>query len=209
MKILFWTGWTFFRVVATIIFRVKIRGAENIPQDGGFILASNHISYYDPPLVGCCTSREVYFFAKRELFRNRLFSSILLRVNARPVNRAGVDRSAIESAVEILKSGNGLTVFPEGTRSKTNDFLPVKPGIGMIARQAEVSIVPAFIQGANQLWNCFIGKTRLSVSYGAPISSQWVKSQPDNKDGYLAIADEIMNRIKELKEALPKPAFHV
>ena len=206
MKILFWTGWTFFRIVATILFRVKIIGAENIPQTGGFILASNHISYYDPPLVSCCNKREVYFFAKRELFRFKPFGWVLLRVNARPVNRAGVDRTAIESAVEILKSGNGLTVFPEGTRSKTKDFLPIKPGIGMIARQAEVTIVPAYIHGANQLWNCFIGRTRLSVSYGAPISAEWVKSQEMTKDGYLAIADEIMGRIKRLKQVLTETA---
>jgi 1-acyl-sn-glycerol-3-phosphate acyltransferase len=204
MKILFWTGWTFFRIVATIIFRVKIIGADNIPKMGGFILASNHVSYYDPPLVGSCNSREVYFFAKRELFRFKPFGWVLLRVNARPVNRAGVDRSAIESAVEILKSGNGLTVFPEGTRSKTKDFLPVKPGIGLIARQAEVAIVPTYIHGANQLWNCFIGRTRLSVSYGEPISAAWVKSQEMTKEGYLVIADEIMGRIRQLKNELLK-----
>ncbi|MGH8014912.1 MAG: lysophospholipid acyltransferase family protein [Candidatus Zixiibacteriota bacterium] len=202
MKILFWTGWTFFRIVATIVFRVKIKGAENIPREGGFILASNHISYYDPPLVGCCISREVYFFAKRELFRFKPFGAILLRVNARPVNRAGVDRAAIETAIEILKSGNGLTVFPEGTRSKTNEFLPVKPGIGMIARLGAAPIIPAYIHGTNQLWNCLIGRTRLSVSYGEPISREWVGSQPESKEGYLVIADEIMSRIKGLKEAL-------
>ena len=202
MKILYWTGWTFFRVVATIIFRVKIIGRENVPKGTGFILASNHISYFDPPLVGCCVKREFYFFAKRELFRFKLFGWVLYQVNARPVNRAGVDRAAIDTAIEILKSGNALTVFPEGTRSKTKDFLPVKPGIGMIARQAEAAIVPAYIHGANQLWNCFIGRTRLSVSYGEPISAEWVKLQMMDKDGYLAIADEIMNRIRGLKEKL-------
>ncbi len=202
MKILFWTGWSFFRIIASLIFRVKIIGAGNIPQKGGFILASNHISYYDPPLVSCCINREVYFFAKRELFRLKPFGEILLRVNARPVNRAGVDRSAIESAVEILKSGHGLTVFPEGTRSKTKDFLPIKPGIGLIARQAEVPIVPCYIHGANQLLNCFTGRTRLSVSYGEPITAEWVKSRELTKEGYLAIADEIMGRIVMLKSDL-------
>lgn len=202
MKILFWTGWSFFRIVATIIFRVKIIGAQNIPKTGGFILASNHISYYDPPLVSCCVRHEVYFFAKRELFKFKPFGWVLFNVNARPVNRAGVDRAAIESAIEILKSGNGLTVFPEGTRSKTDDFLPIKPGIGMIARQAEVAIVPAYIHGANQLWNCFIGRTRLSVSYGEAIIAEWVKSQEMSKEGYLAIADEIMGRIRRLKGEL-------
>lgn len=205
MKILYWTGWTFFRIVATIIFRVKIIGAEFIPKGTGFILACNHISYYDPPLVGCCVRRNFYFFAKRELFRFKPFGWILNRVNARPVNRAGVDRAAIETAVDILKGGNALTVFPEGTRSKTREFLPVKPGIGMIARQAEVPIVPAYIHGTNQLWNCLIGRTRLSVSYGEPISAEWIMSQEMAKDGYLAIADEIMNRMRLLKEDLSRP----
>jgi 1-acyl-sn-glycerol-3-phosphate acyltransferase len=200
MKILFWTGWSFFRLVAKTIFRVRVTGAENIPRTGAFILASNHISYFDPPLVGCCITREVYFFAKKELFSFKPFGFILNRVNARPVKRGAIDRAALETAIEILKAGNGLTVFPEGTRSKADDFLPVKPGVGMIARQAEVTIVPAFIHGANRLWDCFWGKTRLAVKYGAPISADWIKSIPVDKKGYEAIADEIMARIRELKK---------
>ena len=72
----------------------------------------------------------------------------------------------------------------------------------MIARQAGVAIVPAYIHGANQLWNCFIGRTRLLVSYGEPITAEWVKSQEMTKEGYLAIADEIMGRIRKLKEEI-------
>jgi 1-acyl-sn-glycerol-3-phosphate acyltransferase len=200
MKILYWLGWTFFRVVATVIFRVKVKGRKNVPKGTGFVLASNHISYYDPPLVGCCVRREFYFFAKKELFGFRLFGWVLMRVNARPVNRAGVDRAAIDTAVEILKAGHALTVFPEGTRSKTKDFLPVKPGIGMIARQSGVQIVPAYIHGANQLWNCFIGRTRLTVTYGKPIPAEWVTAQAENKEGYLIIAEKIMDEIRGLKE---------
>jgi len=202
MKILFWTGWAFFRLVAAIVFRVKIIGAENIPDSAAFILASNHISYYDPPLVGCCCKREVFFFTKKELFRFKPFGAILLRVNALPVNRAAIDRAAIETAVEVLKKGYGLTMFPEGTRSKTDGFLPVKPGVGMIARQAVVPIVPAYIHGANQLWNCFLGRTHLSVSYGKPIPAEWVKSVDASKEGYESIANEIISRIGKLKTAL-------
>lgn len=204
MKILFWTGWSFFRFVAKIIYRVRVTGTENIPKTGAFILASNHISYFDPPLVGCCITREVYFFAKKELFNFKPFGFVLNRVNARPVKRGAIDRTAIETAVEILKSGNGLTVFPEGTRSKTDDFLPVKPGVGMIARQAEVAIVPAFIHGANRLSDCFWGKTKLTVKYGKPITADWVRSVGFDKEGYLRIADEIMNRIREIKSEYQK-----
>ena len=75
----------------------------------------------------------------------------------------------------------------------------------MIARQAEIAIVPAYIHGANQLWNCFIGRTRLSVSYGEPITAEWVKSQQMTKEGYLAIADEIMGRMKRLKIERTEP----
>jgi 1-acyl-sn-glycerol-3-phosphate acyltransferase len=199
MKILYWTGWTISRLVAKIIYRVKVSGTNNIPQSGAFILASNHISYFDPPLVGSCITREVYFFAKKELFNFKPFGFVLNRVNARPVKRGVIDRSALETAIEILKAGKALTVFPEGTRSKTDDFLPPKPGIGMIAREAGVSIVPAFIHGANRLSDCFWGKTRLTVKYGGPISAEWVKCQSAEKEGYLSIAGEIMKRIGKLK----------
>lgn len=201
MKILYWIGRTGTHVLGKLLFGIRIQGVEHIPREGGFILASNHISYYDPPLVGSYIPRELFFFAKKELFSGRLFGAILRRVNARPVRRGQMDRDALKMSVQIIHDGYGLTVFPEGTRSKTKNFLPPKPGIGLLAAQARCPIVPAYIHGANHLKDCFWRRDRLSIDYGEPISAEWISSLPAEKDSYLAIAAEVMARIAALKEA--------
>ncbi len=198
MKILYYLGWKLTRIISKFLFRVRVTGVENVPTSGGFILASNHTSYFDPPLVGCWIKRPLYFFAKKELFRNPLFGAILRRVNALPVKRGVIDRHALQLAVETIKKGNGLTVFPEGTRSRDGKLRSPKPGIGMIARHAECPIVPAFLSGSNTLWKCFVGKAKLTVTYGAPLPAEWVTSFPRDKEGYQNIARGIMEHIGKL-----------
>ncbi len=199
MNWFFWIFWLYFNLLF-FVFRGKVFGRENIPESGPFILASNHISYYDPPLVGAGCKREVYFFAKRELFKYLPVRAFLVRVNAHPVSRGKFDRGAIESAIEILKGGNGLAVFPEGTRALKGEFLPVKPGVGMIARKAEAPIVPVYIHGSDRLWKCFFGRAKLRIIYGESLSKEYVTSFESDKESYRTISEEIMNRIKAIKE---------
>jgi len=177
---------------------MNIRGQENVPSSGGFILAANHISYYDPPLLGCTIRRPIYFLAKEGLFHNPLFGWILRSVNTLPVKRGAFDRRAVQLCVDTISKGNGLLVFPEGTRSKTGELMEPKAGIGLIARQAACPIVPARIQGSNHMSRCFWGREKLRVDIGEPISAEWVSSQSLDKDGYLAITQEVMGRIRSL-----------
>jgi 1-acyl-sn-glycerol-3-phosphate acyltransferase len=200
MNIPFWTGWSSFRLFTTLVCRCKSYGTENIPKSGGFIIATNHISYYDPPLAGSRIKREQFFFAKKELFKNPLVRSILLAVNARPVKRGVIDRGAIDTAVQAIKDGYALTVFPEGTRSRTGDFLDPKPGIGLIAHQAGCPILPGFIQGFDRIKDCIAGRAKMLTIYGEPIPADWVKSLPAEKESYLKIAETVMDRIRALRK---------
>ncbi|HWR82431.1 MAG TPA: lysophospholipid acyltransferase family protein [Candidatus Deferrimicrobium sp.] len=202
MTVAYWVGRNLTRAISKVVFRVRVLGQEHIPQSGGFVLACNHASYFDPPLVGSCTSREVYFFAKKELFDFRLFGALLRRVNAMPVKRGTIDRTALESAVDVIRKGYGLTIFPEGTRAEGDAFLPPKTGIGLIAHQARCLVVPAYLHGTNKLTRCLTGPSRLSVVFGEPVSEAWIRSQPDDRDGYWSITREVMERIKLLKERL-------
>ncbi len=200
MRLIYRLGWLAARLTSALIFRSKVTGREFLPTAGGFILASNHISYYDPPLVGSYISRNMYYFGKRELFKQPIIGAILRKVNTLPVRRGTVDRAALDMAVEAVCNGNGLVVFPEGTRSRTGDFLKPKPGVGMIALRADCPIVPVFISGFDRPRDCILGKSRGRISYGEPFSVDWVRSHPADKSGYIAIAEAVMERIGQLRD---------
>ena len=200
MKILYYTGWTLWRIVSKLIFRIKVTGQENFPKEGGFLLATNHISYYDPLQAGSWAPRQMYFLAKKELFKNPVFGAIIHRTNALPVSRGQVDREALRLSFEVIKNGDGLLIFPEGTRSKTDDFLEPKLGIGMMAHRAHCPVIPGYIQGTNKLADSFWGRVRMRMDYGEPISAEWIASQPADKQGYAIIVNEIMSRIRLLRD---------
>lgn len=196
-------GWSVTRLVSTLIFRIRVRGQEHIPKTGGFIIATNHASVYDPLLVGSWSSREVYFFAKKELFENKVFGEVIRRTNALPVKRGAVDRDALKASVGVINRGYGLVFFPEGTRSKTHHFLPPKPGLGLLATMARCPIIPGYVHGSNRLKDCFRGRTRLSITFGEPLSGEWVKSFSSDRESWEAISVEAMRRIAALAAEIP------
>jgi len=199
MHILYWTGRALTRVLSRTLFGWQVTGREHVPPTGGFILAGNHISYYDPNLLGSSISREVYFFGKEELFSIPVVGWAIRRTNAMPVKRGAVDRAALKMAIGTIQKGHGLTIFPEGTRSKTGDFLEPRAGVGLIASHAKCPIVPVYIHGSNRLKECFGRRGQLSVTIGEPFSADWVASFGDNKEGYLDISRAVMARIAELQ----------
>ena len=178
----------------------KVEGKENICKQNGAIIASNHRSYVDPPVLGAAVPKELYFLAKRELFENRLFGWLISKLNAVPINRDRIDKKGLKRAVEILNQGNLLLVFPEGTRSRKDEFLEPKLGIGKLALEAEVPIVPAFINNTRHFLKSLFRSERVTVSFGEPLDLNHRRAFPKNKEGYQKIADEVMSRIKKLRE---------
>jgi 1-acyl-sn-glycerol-3-phosphate acyltransferase len=207
MRLLYGFSWMFVRGIARSIFHLKIINEDNIPGKGGFIVACNHISLADPPLVGISIKRPVHFVAKKELFRNRLFGGLIRGLNAHPIRRNAIDRQALELTTRLLREGNGIIIFPEGSRSKSGQFRPAKPGIGMIARKLSAAVVPAYISGSNHLKNCFWGREKLVIIFGKPLDSGVVVNYDNSKEGYRKLADDIMARIKELKDELRKKSI--
>ncbi|HLG93727.1 MAG TPA: lysophospholipid acyltransferase family protein, partial [candidate division Zixibacteria bacterium] len=126
---------------------------------------------------------------------------IIRNLNAFPISRGKYDRQALEAAIEVLKKGGALIVFPEGTRSRRKgEFLPPKAGIGVLAKEGGVSIVPTYISGPDELPKVFFSFGRVKVIFGKPIPKEWVMSVPEGKIGYQRIAKEVMLRIGELKK---------
>ncbi|MFA5062641.1 MAG: lysophospholipid acyltransferase family protein [Candidatus Omnitrophota bacterium] len=135
-------------LLCKLFFRIEFKGREFIPETGGFILVSNHFSYLDPIAVGTACPRSVSFMAKNTLFNYPVLSGWLKAVNVIPVRRGSADLSAIRKALSNAKSGNGLALFPEGTRrTKETAFVDPEPGAGFLADKLNVPVIPAFVSG--------------------------------------------------------------
>ena len=173
-----------------IIYRAEVHDQENVPKEGGAIIAANHISLWDPPFVGAFCPRRVSFMAKKELFENSIFSSIITSLGAFPVNRGAADRNAIKTALTVLGEGKCLGLFPEGTRSKSGKLGEPEAGIGLIAYKANVPIVPVAITGTN-------GKglfPKFTIRFGKPIPA----GDPKDKKLMTTLPTQIMTEIQKL-----------
>jgi 1-acyl-sn-glycerol-3-phosphate acyltransferase len=189
--------------LSRILFRFEVKGTEYIPQRDGALIASNHTSYFDPPLIGMAAPRHIFYFAKEELFDS--FLGPLIRfVNAIPVNRNQLDRKTLKQLLNIIGSGEVLLVFPEGTRSHNGELQEGKAGIGLLAYYARVPVIPAYISGSHDILprNAkFIHFKKCSVQFGPPVELAQFYSEAKTKDMYYRISQEIMNSIKQLKES--------
>ncbi|MEK6680423.1 MAG: lysophospholipid acyltransferase family protein [Nitrospirota bacterium] len=195
-----------FFIIAKVFFRVKVIGHSNIPKKGGVIIASNHVSYLDPPFVGCVISRRVNYMARDDLFRNPVFAWILRKWKSFPVKRGTGDRGAIKEAVRRLKKGEPMLLFPEGTRSRDGRLREGKAGVGIIVALSGVKVVPAYIKGSEEVLPRDSKRLRFKkviVSFGKPIDfTGMIEENRGNKDLYSDISKRIMERIAELKEEL-------
>jgi len=180
-------------LVFKILFRLQIKGSDNIPRRGGFILASNHVSFLDPIALAAGTSRHLNFMARHDLFKG-FFGKFISAVGAFQVKRGKPDLSAIKEAMHRVESGGGLLLFPEGERKIDNGSGEPQPGIGFLASKLEVPVVPAFISGADRAWPKdakFLKLEKIKVVFGQQINIK--RGLP-----YQDIAMLIMDRIKLL-----------
>lgn len=200
MRTHYFLGWLAINIMLRIFWRFKKKGAEFIPKEGGVIIASNHVAYVDPPFLGAASPRELHYFAKSELFENGLFGWLIRKYNAIPISRGSFDRQGISQATNLLRKKRALLLFPEGTRSRDGNLLEPKLGIGKIALEAGVPVVPVYIANSKNLLSAFRGRKKLAILFGSPILESRLNGVPKNKEGYKKIGQEIMSRIKMLKE---------
>lgn len=130
---------------------LRVRGLENVPSDGPLIVASNHVSFADPPVVSCSMPRAVHFMAKEELFKPPVFGPLIASLKAFPVSRGAGDKAAIKKALEVLAQGHALLVFPEGTRGDGEELLPFQSGVALLAKRSGANVLPFGICGSRKL----------------------------------------------------------
>jgi 1-acyl-sn-glycerol-3-phosphate acyltransferase len=152
--------------VFNVTARLRVRNIANLPQSGPFIIASNHLSWTDIPLIAMPVRRKVVYMAKEEYFSSKL-AWLVRFLGAFPVKRGEADRQALRAGEEQLKKGNILVIFPEGTRSRTRTMATGHSGIGLVALRSGVPVVPVAIWGSENALKKF--GTPITISYGEPI----------------------------------------
>ncbi|HEY0456921.1 MAG TPA: lysophospholipid acyltransferase family protein, partial [Verrucomicrobiae bacterium] len=172
MNIYYSIGWHFYRALYRFYFGWRVYGSEDVPLSGPVILASNHASYLDPPLVGSGLHRDINYLARENLFRFPVVGFILRKVNAVPVDRDGGGASGLRAILERLLAGGAIILFPEGTRTRDGNLQPARSGIGLTVIKSGAPVVPVRVFGTFEAFNRFHKFPRartVIVKYGKPM----------------------------------------
>lgn len=179
------------------IFRVKVEGGENLPDEGSFIVACNHICDADPVILAVAVKnrRPIRFMAKKELFKVPLLAQLVKALGAFPVDRGGADVGALKYSLKLLQNGEVVGIFPQGTRHPNvhPKESTVRNGVGMLAKRSGAMILPACIETKNFKMIPFFRRTY--VRFGTPYMPTYTL---EGSDAYAEIANEAFDRILSL-----------
>lgn len=208
MGILYRLGWLFFRLLFATCFRWRYFNPERVPLAGPVILASNHASFLDPPLVGAPLSRPLAYLARDTLFRFPVIGALLRAWNAVPVDRDGGGAGGLRRILEAVGTGQGIIIFPEGTRSRDGNLQPARTGIGLIVLKSEAPVVPVRVFGTFEAYGRHLRFPRphpIAVKFGRPLHFESLRLEAQTcskarlKQIYQEITDQIMSAIAGLK----------
>lgn len=180
------------------VFGLRYSGAENIPPSGGVLLAANHKSYLDPPVVGAGLSRELRYFAKRQLFEIPILGAIIRDCGGFPVDREAFDRRAVSTALQIVRSGGALLVFPEGTRIRKRGLGEPREGIALLALESGVPVVPVHVASAWEPRRTLFRRIPVQVRYGAPLVFESLPRGIERRTQYAQVSQQIFAAIAAL-----------
>jgi 1-acyl-sn-glycerol-3-phosphate acyltransferase len=201
-------GWLFFRAVFKIYFRWRVYNPERVPLQDGVILAANHASYIDPPLVGAGVRRMINFLARETLFHVPGLAAILRSWKVVPVDRDAGTGRGLKTILNRLEQGGAIILFPEGTRTRDGNFQPARSGIGLTVIKSDAPVVPVRVFGTFEAYGRarkFPRPMRLQVKYGKPLLFEKERAEAKTcakdrlKQIYQEIADKIMAEITTLE----------
>ena len=180
--------WGLYFIVSKVLFFVKIEGRENIPKDRNCVLMGNHQCILDPLMLALCVpDREIHFMGKKELWNNKLLGWAFTKVHGFPVDRGNMDMGAIRTAMGVLKGGETLGIFPEGTRSRDGYMLPLLSGASMLALRSGCEVIPVYIDGRYKPFR------RMTVRVGRAVEMDDLRAGRVTKES----CDELTGRIEE------------
>ena len=178
---------------ATVLTKLRVYGRERVPSEGGLVVACNHFSWIDPPVLGAAIPRTLYFMAKVEAHRVPALGQLMRSFGAFSVRRGESDRDAVRTMRQIVRDGHALGLFAEGTRQKAGVPGPVQPGAAMVAINENVPVICAAIRGSFE-WR--LGNfSPVSLAWGTPLSFDGL---PRGGKGYKEASVEIEREIRKL-----------
>ncbi len=184
------------------LFRGEVAGLEHIPRTGPFLIAANHASHLDPPIIGSQVSRQIAFFARKSLWKPGLASWWMDSVGCIPVDRDSTDLAAIKRVLQTLKTGKAIILFPEGTRSPDGNLQTPKGGVGLIVAKTQVPVLPVRIFDSHVAFGrdgkLHVG-TPVSVTFGPLLYPADYDEPEGGKERYQRISGKIMTAIATLK----------
>ena len=192
------------KLILWLLFRIrlglKVTGQEHVPRQGGFIVASNHVSFLDPPVVGVACPRPIGFMARETLFAHPLLGVFLHGVHCIPLRRGEADVGAIREAIVRLRRGEGVAIFPEGTRQLSGHLGRARRGVGLLAAHARVPVVPALVTGTFEALPPEakkLGKAKIRVAFGPSIS---YTTNSVSASDHQQFADQVTEAWRQLAE---------
>jgi 1-acyl-sn-glycerol-3-phosphate acyltransferase len=208
MNLSYRIAWLGFRAVYATYFRWRVFNPERVPRTGPVILAANHASFIDPPLVGSGLTRDINYLARESLFRFPVVGAILRSWNAVPVDRDGGGAKGLKIILGRLLAGGGIILFPEGTRTKDGNLQPARSGIGLTVIKSAAPVVPVRVFGTFAAYgrnHKFPRPKKVAVKYGVPLNFEKLRaeakvcSKSRLKEIYHEVAVEIMAAIAKLE----------
>lgn len=216
MNISYYIAWCLFRLMYATYFRWRVFHPERVPKTGSVILASNHLSFLDPPLVGSGLDRGINYMARKTLFRFPGIGALLRSWNAVPIDRDGGSAAGLKEILDRLKRGGAIIMFPEGTRSPNGKLQSGRSGIGLAIIKSDAPVIPVRVFGTFEAYGKgvkFPRPYRVQVKYGEPMQFAELRTEAKKcskdrlKEIYQEVADELMAEIARLQPCWDKARF--
>ena len=208
MNLSYRIGWSLFRIVFATYFRWRVCNPERVPLSGPVILASNHASILDPPLVGSALPRGINYLARESLFRFPGIGALLRSCNAVPVDREGGGARGLKAILDRLRDGGAIILFPEGTRTRDGRLQPARSGIGLIVIKSAAPVIPVRVFGTYEAYGLHVKfplPHQIIVKYGKPLTFAELRAEAKTcskerlKQIYQEVADDLMLEISKLE----------
>jgi len=192
---------TLTRIVGRLAFRHRVLRRECLPESGGALIVANHVSFLDPAMIGVSFQNPIHYLARKSLFKGFL-GWLLPRIQVLPVDLGKGDLASLKRVLKLLKEGNRVLIFPEGTRSPDGSLQPAEAGIGFLIAKAEVPVVPVRLFGAHACWPRaarWPRPGRITVVAGPAVDFPALPEDLSGRERYQACADEVMKALAAIQ----------